>query len=139
MTPGARDCGAAAAINADDPTQARYHARALTSDMEKGADLSAPVAFALGLYQLNIEPDAPAAMKWFARAAETSTGDQRLEAELHLALAAQRLPAAQRDRALPDLVAQLEKAQPVDPHLGSRIKDLAASYSQQAGTREAAK
>ncbi|MEE2525558.1 class I SAM-dependent methyltransferase [Hyphobacterium sp. HN65] len=112
-------------------------ARSLVGTVKAGPVETPSIAFALGIYHLNIEPDATEAMRWFAAAREFASGDERINAELHLAIAAERLPEARRRNTLPALLGQLQKTHPSDPDLGSRIKDLAARYNAGAGTKEA--
>ncbi len=99
--------------------------------------ISSSVAFALGIYSLNIEPDAPTAIKWFARAAELSSNEDRVNAQFHLALAAMRLPPAQQSRILPGLIQQIENVSVPDSDLGSRIDALVSKYKKQLQKREA--
>lgn len=136
LSPSAPDPGEAliTAMNGNDAAAARTHAALVRNDT---ADMPASVAFALGLFHLNVEPDPAEAMRWFALARERSDGDARIDAELHLAIAAGRLSGSQRREALPPLIGQLQKARPSDPILGSRIKDLAARYSAGEGSEEA--
>ena len=99
-------------------------------------EIDASVAFALGLFTLNIKPDAASAVKWFARSAELADGDARMEAELHLALAAERLPDDRKSKILPDLIHRLEIAIPKSSDLGSRIKELTDKHKAQTGFGE---
>ncbi len=124
------------ALNADDRHTAQQIGHAMSLLPVSADEIDASVAYALGIYHLNIAPDANAAIKWFARSAELAEGDARLDAELHIALAAERLPDGQKARILPGLLHQLETAHPQDGNLGSRIKELTDRYRTQSGARE---
>lgn len=124
------------ALNSDDPATAQPIGEAMLNIPVTDPEIDAPVAFALGLYTLNVRPEAASAVKWFARAAELAEGDARLEAELHLALAADRLPADRRSKILPDLIHQLEVVTPESSDLGSRIKELTDRYRLHNGLKE---
>jgi SAM-dependent methyltransferase len=124
------------ALNSDDEDTAQHIGHAMSHLPVTSDEIDASVAYALGIYHLNIAPDANAAIKWFARSAELANGDARLDAELHIALAAERLADGPRARILPDLIHQLEIANPVRGDLGSRIKELTDRYRAQSGARE---
>lgn len=125
------------AVNQHDEPAARDIAARIVGSSDR-TPVSGPVAFALGLFHLNMDPDPIKALEWFAEVAEKAAGDDRTRALLHQAIAAERLPAADRRHVLPNLLSQLQKQQPHDPHLGSQIGELTARYSAQSGTREAA-
>ncbi len=125
------------AVNQQDEPTARHVAERIVSNADR-SDITSPVAFALGLFHLNMAPDPLEAMSWFGVAAEKSADDDRTKALLHQAIAAERLPADDRRRVLPNLLSQLQKEPPHDPLLGSQIGELTARYSAQSGTREAA-
>lgn len=124
------------ALNSGNPDSARPFGEALINMPPADPGIDASVAFALGIFALNIKPDSASAVKWFARSAELAEGDARLESELHLALAADRLPADRKSRILPDLIHQLELAEPEGSDLGSRIKELTVRYRARTGTGE---
>mgnify|MGYP000097271337 CR=1 FL=1 len=126
-------------LNAGNHALTRQPAEILREKAPADPAISQPVAYALGIYHLNVDPDAARAMKWFSRAAELAHGKARIDAEYHLALAAERLPATQRDTILPDLLRQLGQHSGSSGDLGSRIKALADRYKAQGGTRETAR
>lgn len=124
------------ALNSGNPDSARPFGEVLLNMPPTDPEIDASVAFALGIFALNINPDAASAVKWFARSAELAEGDARLEAELHLALAAERLPGDRKSKILPDLIHQLEMAEPEGSDLGSRIKELTVRFRARTGTGE---
>lgn len=124
------------ALNSDDQDTARDIGDAMSRLPATADEIDASLAYALGIFHLNITPDANAAIKWFARSAELADGDARLDAELHIALAAERLPDGPKTKILPDLVHQLDTAKPLRGDLGSRIKELTDRYRAQSGARE---
>ncbi|WP_421792892.1 class I SAM-dependent methyltransferase [Hyphobacterium sp.] len=124
------------ALNSEQPEDANEPARTLLSYPVEHPEICRSTAFGLGIYSLNIKPDATAAVKWFARAAELSVEDQKLDAEFHLALAANRLPDKERDLILPDLLRKLEKEVPENSDLNSRVRLLADRYRAETGLRE---
>lgn len=123
-------------LNSKNPQAARPFGEALNRLAVTDPEIDASVAFALGIFNLNIDPDAANAVKWFARAAELSSGDFRLNAEFHLALAADRLGEGPKARILPDLIHQLEISNPENSDLGSRIKELTDRYRARTGMKE---
>ena len=124
------------ALNSGDTNKARPIGEVLLTVPLNDPEIDASVAFALGLFTLNIKPDAASAVKWFARSAELADGDARMEAELHLALAAERLPDDRKSKILPDLIHRLEIAIPKSSDLGSRIKELTDKHKAQTGFGE---
>ncbi|GJL97973.1 MAG: hypothetical protein DHS20C06_17900 [Hyphobacterium sp.] len=125
------------ALNSTRPETAHEPARILGQLDPNDPQISPSIAFALGIYSLNIKPDPAIAAKWFARAAELSSNEDRVNAHFHLALAAMRLPHAQQSRILPDLIQQFENASVTDSDLRSRIDALVANYKKQLRKREA--
>jgi SAM-dependent methyltransferase len=125
------------ALNSPHPEAAHTPAEILAQLPTNDPQISASVAFALGIYSLNIKPEPAAAVKWFARAAELSTQNDRVNAQYHLALAALRLPQPQQSKILPDLIQQIETASVPDSDLGSRIDALVSNYKKQLRKREA--
>jgi SAM-dependent methyltransferase len=125
------------AVNSTRPETAHAPVSILGGLAATDPQISASVAFALGIYSLNIKPDPAIAAKWFARAAELSTGEDRVNSHFHLALAAMRLPQSQQSRILPDLIHQIENASVSDSDLGSRIDALVSNYKNELRNREA--
>jgi len=124
------------ALNSDNPEAARTFGETLKTLAVTDPEIDASVAFALGIFHLNIEPEATSAIKWFARAAELSNDDARLNAEYHIALSADRLTDGAKNRILPGLIHKLQIADPLSSDLGSRIKELTDKYKAQSGPRE---
>jgi SAM-dependent methyltransferase len=125
------------AVNAGDNAAAKRLAVQLVATGGQSA-IPQPVAFALGIFHLNMAADPAAATTWFGIAAEKASGDARAEARLHQAIAAERLAPDHRSQILPNLLAELQKERPIDPLLGSQIEELTARYSAQSGSKEAA-
>jgi SAM-dependent methyltransferase len=125
------------AVNQQDNRAAAPLAQQLVSENAPDA-ISQPVAFALGLYHLNMAANPEQALAWFRTATEKASGPDRSQSLLHQALATERLSPADRQEILPNLLTQLEKEPGLDPHLESQIRELAARYNPQSGEREAA-
>lgn len=122
--------------NQDHETANRFGSKLLKLDPED-PQVSESLAFALGIYCLNMEPDAEASAKWFMRAAELSDGEVQLKAEYHLALAVERLPPKERGTILPDLIRKLRHDAPENGDLGSQIRALADRYDTKTGLKGA--